>query len=201
MWIAALLFCLEANAQIAVEGAPEEKPKAKKEETIKSGDRIRIKIYPEDEYIRGGEMVVSTEGTIGLPLIGKVQVDGMGAADAERKIVDLLVKDYLVDPIVVIEPLGKEPAVASKISVSVLGQVKQPGNINFPPEGEMSLLKAISMAGGFTDIANPHNVKVVRKSGKEARVIEADAEDIISGKDEDIELEPNDVINVGEAFF
>jgi polysaccharide export outer membrane protein len=101
---------------------------------------------------------------------------------------------------VVIERAVKEQETRA---VSVLGQVKQPGQVSFPVGGEpLTLLKAISMAGGFSEIANAEKIKVVRRTaGGETQVIRANAESIISGKDPDIELQPEDVVHVGEAIF
>ena len=165
------------------------------------GDRLRIKIYPEDEFIKSTETEVSSEGTISLPLLGKVDLKGLQVLEAERRIVKILAEDYLVNPVVVIEVL--EVATEKiKYSVAVLGQVQKPATYQFDAGQKMTLLQAISMAGGFTDIANVKNIKVIRKKAKgDAAIIRANAESIIGGKSPDVELEPDDVVHVGESFF
>lgn len=172
----------------------------KKDRQIEIGDKLRIKIYPEDEFIKSTDTEVSSEGTITLPLIGKVKVQGMKGVDVEREIVQILAKDYLVNPVVVIE-VAEQVSEKEKKTVAVLGQVTKPGAYDFPPDQKLTLLRVISMAGGFSDIANVKKIKVIRKENGKTRVIGANAESIISGKDPDIELEPGDVINVGESFF
>jgi polysaccharide export outer membrane protein len=84
--------------------------------------------------------------------------------------------------------------------VSVLGQVAKPGN--YPITPDLTLVRLISEAGGFTAIANPSNVKIVRKdaSGKET-TIKVDARRIIDGTTGDFPLEPWDLIVVGESMF
>lgn len=178
----------------------ESETKGKKIDKIEVGDHLIIKIYPEDSYIKGGEMEVSSEGTITLPLVGKVKVEGMQIVDAERELVRILAQDYLVDPVVVIEikGLGGEKA---KKSVSILGQVQKPGSYDIPPREKLTLLRLISMAGGFTDVANVKKIKVIRKENTKTQVIHANAEAIISGKKPDIELTEEDVVHVGESFF
>ncbi len=172
---------------------------ARKAHRLEVGDKLRIKIYPEDQYIKGGDTEVSGEGTVTLPLLGRIQVAGLPLTDAEREITRLLAEDYLVNPVVVIELLtgGAE----GKLTVSVLGQVKKPGPVDYPVDKKPTLLEVISMAGGFSEIANTKKIKVIRKTQGRTQVIHANAESIISGKDSDVEIEPDDIIHVGESFF
>lgn len=173
---------------------------------IDVGDKVTVKIYPEDDYLKGAQMEVSTEGNIVLPLLDRIEIKGLTIAEAEKKITDLLAKDYLVNPIVVIEVadrlLEKEgEGIINKRSVSILGQVQKPGTYEFSSEGKMTLLEVISKAGGFTDVANVKKIKVIRKGEGKNSVISANAESIIGGRDPDVPLETDDVIHVGESFF
>ena len=171
-----------------------------KEGRIKAGDRLLVKVYPEDEYIKGGEMQVSSEGEITLNIIGKVKVDGKKVAEAEQELVGIIGKDYLVNPIVVIE-LVKKTGDEEKRTLAILGQVQKPGSYEIPPDQKLTLLKLVSMAGGFTEIANVKKIKVIRKDKEKTKVLRANAESIISGSDPDIELEQGDVVHVAESFF
>ena len=213
---AAFLICLGLlGKNLNLAAAPDEatteteaqqttgKPKTeykKKDRPIEIGDKLRIKIYPEDEFIKSTDTEVSSEGSVTLPLLGKVNVQGLKTIDAVREIVQVLAADYLVNPVVVIE-VAEEVTEREKRSVAILGQVTKPGTYNFPPEQKLTLLRVISMAGGFSDIANVKKIKVIRKENGKTRIVQANAESIIAGKDPDIELEPGDVINVGESFF
>src|SRR5207247_177636 len=58
------------------------KNEAKKNYRIQAGDRLNLKIYPEDPYMKGGEFQVSPEGNITLALLGKVRVAGMTMKEA-----------------------------------------------------------------------------------------------------------------------
>lgn len=178
----------------------DQKIRGKVANRLQVGDRIRVKIYPEDEYIKGGEMEVSSEGTITLPLIGKIRIEGMFPSEVEREIVRLLAQDYLVSPVVVIE-VAEKVVEKGKRSVAILGQVQKPGTYDFPADQELTLLQLISMAGGFSDVANVKNIKVIRKEKDKTSIIRANAEEIISGKERDIELRPDDIIHVAESFF
>ena len=172
---------------------------------LEVGDKVTVKIYPEDQYIKGGGMEVSSEGTITLPLLGRINVQGLSVRETEQKITEILSKDYLVNPVVVVEVadrlIEKKYQEKEKKSLSILGQVQKPGPYDFPATKKMTLLELISKAGGFTDVANAKNIKVIRKKGGKTSAIHANAESIIAGKDPDIELEPDDVVHVGESFF
>lgn len=164
---------------------------------LQEGDRVLVKIYPEDEFIKGGEMKLGSEGVVTIPLVGKISVAGKTIDEAQKEIADVLGKDYLVNPEVVIEVLKYK-----KHSFSVLGQVKRPGTYEIPPGAKtVALLKGISMAGGFSDIANIKKIKVMRKSEGGNQVIKANAEAIIGGTEDDISLEAGDVVHVSESLF
>ena len=175
----------------------------KKVDKIEVGDKVTVKIYPEDQYIKGGEMEVSSEGTITLPLLGRITMQGLTIPQAEQKLTEMLAKDYLVNPVVVVEVADRiiEKKERAKKSLSILGQVQKPGSYDFPETEKMTLLELISKAGGFTDVANAKNIKIIRKNNDKTTAIRANAESIIAGKDPDVELKPDDVIHVGESFF
>ncbi len=84
-------------------------------------------------------------------------------------------------------------------SVYVNGEVKSPGP--FPYNKEMTLLRAITSAGGFTQWANKGRVDILREEKGVNRVIHVDAGDIERGKIPDIPLKPNDQVVVRERKF
>ncbi len=171
--------------------------KAPNDYILQAGDVVLIKIYPEDEYIKGGKMEVSSEGNITLSLVGKVTVAGKSVVEAEREIAEILNRDYLVDPEVVIELEQHK-----KQNVVLLGQVRKPGTYEMPIGAKkMTLLQAVSLAGGFSEIANIKKIKIVRQAEGKNEVIRANADAIISGSEQDVDLEPGDVISVSESLF
>lgn len=189
----------QADPEFTVE-IPAIGDKEDKDYLMQAGDRIKITIYPEDDYVKGAEMEISSEGNITLPLVGKVAVGGKTAISAEREITEIIDRDYLVNPEVVIEVTDKYASEKEK-SVVLLGQVKQPGSQTFPKAGRFTLLQAIAIAGGFSDIANIKKIKVIRGGEENGRVLRVNAEDIIGGKKPDVELEDGDIINVAESLF
>lgn len=138
---------------------------------------------------------VASDGYITFPLLGKVEVMGLTISDLENKLTELLGEDYLVNPQVSVY-------IEEYSTVAILGQVKEPGS--FEIKGKLTVVELISMAGGFTKIADTNNVKVIRTEPEGSkRTISVRVNDIINkGKeDEDIKLKPKDIVTVGESFF
>ena len=177
-----------------------QKPNLEKDYILQTGDHIKITIYPEDDLIKGATMEISSEGNITLPLVGKVAVAGKPSTEAEHAIAEILDRDYIVNPEVVIEVVEKYGAEKEK-TVVLLGQVKNPGSHPFPKTEHFTLLQAIAIAGGFSDIANIKKIKIIRGGAEKGEVLRANAEDIISGNKPDIDLEDGDIINVAESLF
>lgn len=172
---------------------------------LEVGDRVNVRVYPEDEYIQGIEMEISGEGNVALPLVGKIKVVGLSIADAERKLVKIIDADYLVNPEVIIDLVAseEETAIEKTIAVSVLGAVRNPGNfdVEIKDGKSVTLIQTILKAGGFSDLANIKRIKIIRKTNDSSNVIKANAESIISGKDSDIFIQEGDIIHVAESLF
>jgi polysaccharide export outer membrane protein len=81
-------------------------------------------------------------------------------------------------------------------SVYLSGEVKTPQAIMY--EKELTLLKAVAKAGGFTQWANKSSIVILRKTGEKTETIKVDASKIEKGKAEDPKLYPSDYIIVKE---
>ncbi|MEW5765320.1 MAG: SLBB domain-containing protein [Acidobacteriota bacterium] len=85
-------------------------------------------------------------------------------------------------------------------SVYVSGEVKNPGS--FPYNRDITLLRAITLAGGFTQWAKKDRVDVLRETPDSApRVLQVDVSEIEKGRLEDLPLLPNDHVVVKERKF
>ncbi|MBM3243864.1 MAG: hypothetical protein FJZ12_03415, partial [Candidatus Omnitrophica bacterium] len=85
--------------------------------------------------------------------------------------------------------------------IVVLGQVRSPGRYSFK-EG-MTVIEAIGLAGGLTNIAASNSTRVIRLKDGNKLNIRVPVGSILSGgqKDKDIILQPEDTIVVPESFF
>lgn len=85
-------------------------------------------------------------------------------------------------------------------SVYVSGEVKNPGS--FPYNRDLTLLRAITLAGGFTQWAKKDKVDILREGPQGSpKVITVDVTDVEKGKREDVPLLPNDHVVVKERKF
>jgi polysaccharide export outer membrane protein len=88
-----------------------------------------------------------------------------------------------------------------QIKVFCLGEVKSPGALEFDGDDRISLLSAIAKAGGLTDRAsNKIRIKRRGEDGRDKEIV-ANFNRIVSGKDPDTILQPDDVVIVKESFF
>jgi polysaccharide export outer membrane protein len=134
---------------------------------------------------------VSEDGSITLPLIGRVELGGMTKDAAERKIAALLAEKYVNNPQVSV--FIKE---YQSNRVALIGAVKTPGM--YEMIGTMNLLELISKAGGFTD--NTGNDLYVTREGKDGSQIKLtiNLDDLIINGNQNlnIPLQPRDIVTV-----
>jgi protein involved in polysaccharide export with SLBB domain len=91
-------------------------------------------------------------------------------------------------------------------TVYVVGQVRQTGPIDMPGDEQLTLSKAVLRAGGFTDYADKHHVKVTRKVEADngaGKTFTVDLSAVLEeGKtDKDMLLESGDTIFVTSRLF
>jgi polysaccharide export outer membrane protein len=134
---------------------------------------------------------VSEDGSITLPLIGRVELGGLTKDAAERKIAALLAEKYVNNPQVSV--FIKE---YQSNRVALIGAVKTPGM--YEMIGSMNLLELISKAGGFTD--NTGNDLYVTREGKDGIQVKLtiNLDDLIINGNQslNIPLQPRDIVTV-----
>lgn len=167
-----------------------------KEYRVGANDLLEIEVMnldlnPTDYRNNGKRLVrVNAAGTITMPLIGVVTVAGLTQQEAEAHIAALYGDKYLQDPQV---SLFIREFTTERITVD--GAVVKPGI--YPLVGQMTLLRALALAGGFGQLANMSEVKLFRKTdGGEREVATFNVERIRSGKDLDPLVRGDDVVVV-----
>lgn len=146
---------------------------------------------------------VSSNGYISFPLLGSLNVSGMTVRELEKEIEELLDKDYIVNPHVVV--LTTE--FSSKL-VYIMGEVKMPQAIDLTRNKGTTILEAITMAGGFTDKANRNKIKIIRTTADGTKEnIKVKFSSIIKGSKidhgdrDDTGIKPGDVIIISQRKF
>lgn|GEM_PF-854282 len=162
-------------------------------ETYKIGpqDSIAIRVKGQPDY-SVEKAKVSPTGTIYHPLLGDILIAGMTLEQAKKQLLTEL-GEFLVDPVVSVELLEAQSA-----KVGVLGDVKTPRVIIMT--GPMTMLDAITEAGGFTDGARKSNVTLLRQN----QTMTVNVKNVLEGKakpGENIALQAGDTVIVhGGAF-
>jgi polysaccharide export outer membrane protein len=138
---------------------------------------------------------VDSDGSISMPLAGRVPVAGATVAEAQKRIEEKL-GPYFVKPTVsvVVESYGAK-------QLFVLGEVQKPGPYPMPASGHVSVLQAVTDAGGFTKAAAPRRTHVLRYADGKSQDFKIDLKSLIKHRGSDILLEPNDVIFVPQTLF
>ncbi|VAX37822.1 hypothetical protein MNBD_UNCLBAC01-1515 [hydrothermal vent metagenome] len=171
-------------------------PRAHSEEyTVGVNDVLEISVLQPDELLR--DVIVSPDGTISYPYIGSVKVKGLSIPQVQEAVQKMLADGYMKYPVVLV--LLKESRSRQYL---VYGEVKSPGS--YAIEEYSTVLRAISMAGGFTKFGSSSRVKVLRpkknKPGYEN--IKIDIKKVMNGtSEEDILLKAGDMVVVSEGVF
>ena len=157
-----------------------------------------MQVFQEEDINKQGEVSISQEHTIVLPLIKTVNLKGKTPRQAEELIRDLYNKDFLVNPNVTVSVLKY-----AERSVNVLGQVNAAGRVQFPPEGRLTIVDAITLAGGQNRLADLKRVKLTRKNAAGDAITQEINVDVLmkGGGGEPMLLEKGDVIFVPERTF
>ncbi|MDP2275892.1 MAG: polysaccharide biosynthesis/export family protein [Archangium sp.] len=160
--------------------------------TLAANDLLEVRVYQEPDL--SGVYRVDGDGHIDFPLCGKVQVGGVTASGAAEAITTCLKNGFVRRPQV--SALVKE---FNSKKVFVFGEVSKPGS--FAYEDGMTIIHAISQAGGLTRSAAKNSVNVTRVvDGKEVK-LPVKVEDIVIGREKNFQLVPGDIIFVPESFI
>jgi polysaccharide export outer membrane protein len=132
---------------------------------------------------------VSEDGSITLSLLGKVQVSGFTAQELEKRLAELLDKQYTKGAHVTV-------FIKEYQKISVIGAVGRPGQYELV--GPTTLLQAIAQAGGLTAQAmNELFIYRQGNDGKQERIV-VKLENLMTGGSQDLNimLQPKDVVTV-----
>jgi polysaccharide export outer membrane protein len=127
------------------------------EYTIGPGDLLKITVWGHEDLSK--EYPVTLDGRVPFPLIGSLPAAGLTTSELAKRLRDLLEKDYLVNPQVIVTV---KDYLSSK--VHVMGEAEKPGL--FYLTGPTTLLEILSKAGGLSRTAGKDLVLVRSETGK-----------------------------------
>jgi protein involved in polysaccharide export with SLBB domain len=179
--------CTHSNATRLPTTAPAE------DTTLGPGDVFEIRVFGEEKL--SGKYQVSPEGSIRFPFLGVLVVRGKEADEVAATISRGLVDgQYLREPHVSVFVME-----SNSRRVSLIGAVAKPGT--FPIVPGMTVVQAVSNAGGFTPLASKDDTVVTRRISGQLERYKIPVSDITRGNAEDFALRAGDIVFVPERVF
>ena len=148
---------------------------------LDAGDKIRLSVFGEEDL--SGEFVVSSAGTLSLPLAGDIPAKGRTIVEIQRAVEESLRSRYILNPQVSAEVLTYRP-------FYVLGEVNKPGT--YPFAAGLTVLNAVATAGGFTYRADSRRVYIRRDTSLNEEVFALTSS---------LQVAPGDTLRIAERKF
>jgi polysaccharide export outer membrane protein len=157
------------------------------EQRIAPLDKLAINVFQVESL--SGDFQVDSAGVISFPLIGTVEAQGKTSAELASILGQRLGQRYLQSPNVQVSIKESQEA-----TITVDGSVRQPGV--YPVRGSMSLMRAVALARGTAEDANPSRVVVFRTVRGQRMAAAFDLKAIRRAEAEDPTIYGNDVVVV-----
>lgn len=160
---------------------------------LKAGDRVALSIggiLESDAAQISKVYSISDAGTINLVHVGEVKAAGLKPSALQRVIQDAYIKSEIyTKPVVNITIDGGN---TPDRMVYIISGCRKNGPVAY--NAGMTIMKAVSVSGGFNEFAKPKHTKLIRNG----KTIEMDLRDVDSKPDKNVKLEPEDQIIVPE---
>jgi polysaccharide biosynthesis/export protein len=155
---------------------------------IGPGDLLAVDVWKEQELSK--QVSVRLDGKISLPLVNELEAAGLTCGELRNQLTEKY-QDFVSAPVVSVTVVESR---SKKIYVS--GKVAKPNE--YPLQKNMTVVQAISLAGGLTEWADSSDVKLIRKMKGVQKTFRVNYDAIVSGKDlsQNVLLEPDDTIFV-----
>jgi polysaccharide export outer membrane protein len=153
------------------------------------GDKLRVEVYKDSQLSQS--LQVRPDGKVTLPLLGDIVAADLTPIQLRDRISNGL-KEYVQNPVVTVIVVEASPAM-----VYVMGEVAQPGSI--PMRGQMTVLQALAMAGGFKEFANTKDIRILRKASGILNSVETlrfNYNEAVKGNGSPVFLSPGDMVVV-----
>ena len=149
-------------------------------------DILHVSVWDNKELTL--DVIVRPDGKISLPLIQDIQAEGLTAAELGDVIHQKLLAFIKEPQVTVIITQVNAP------KIFVIGNVARPGP--YPLRSDMSVLQALSLAGGFTPFASPKSIKIIRNKGGTQELRKINYFDVVDSGEGNYLLKSGDTIVV-----
>jgi polysaccharide export outer membrane protein len=155
---------------------------------LHAGDSLTVSVWKELDLQR--KVMIRPDGRFSFPLAGEVQAAGR-TPDEVRLDIEGKLKKYIPEAVVTV--ITED---FSGNRVYVIGQVNKPGMFIMNPH--LTVLQALSLAGGGTPFAKLDDISVLRGTGAAQKSLPFRYNQVVEGKSlqQNIALESGDVVVV-----
>lgn len=155
---------------------------------LQEGDTLEISVWKEEGLAR--ELMIAPDGNISFPLVGQMMAKGLSVSGLEKELARRLAA-FIPDPSITVI---LKAATGSKFYV--IGKVNRPGE--FPLLAPVTVMQALSVAGGMSTFAEVNGIRILRKNGGVETAMRFRYGDIEDGEglEQNIPLKSGDVVVV-----
>jgi len=184
----ALIVLLQVAPLLSVQNSPQADPAGSADFIIEANDVLEIFVWKEPDLSR--KVLVRPDGFISFPLVQDLKAAGLTPARLKEQL-EAKLQEFLTAPNVTV--------IVDQIMhyrIYVTGKVQSPSS--FILEKPITVLQAISLAGGFQEFADESEVKIVRSSPSGYQYLDFNYKEVIKGRNvaQNIYLESGDVVVV-----
>jgi len=188
-WFLIMFFCYVTSAGVlSAQSSEPQKSVITDLYIIQPNDVLSIFVWKEPNL--SGKVTVRPDGRISFPLVQDMEAAGLNPGQLKNKIEQSL-REYIEVPnvTVIIEAI-------QSYKIYVTGKVGKPGAIM--SEKPISVLQAISMAGGFLEFANQSETVIIRNTGEGTTLYKFNYPEVIKGRNfsQNMLLRSGDVVVV-----
>ena len=176
-----------ASIGLADESKPSPVGQTTRDYLIVPGDVLDISVWKEEGL--ASKTLVRPDGGISFPLVGNLKAEGLTVEQLKKEIGKRL-SEYLSDPEVNVSVINTNQ------KVHVVGKVNKPGEVLMA--SPLTVMQALSMAGGLAPFADDDDIIILRRSGDGTISLPFDYSSVSKGEDleQNIQLMNGDVILV-----
>lgn len=173
------------------------------DDSVRLGPADAVSYRVVEDHDDAVQVVISDTGEMIVPYIGRVAAAGHTCRELAQIIKKLLEEKYYYQATVII---AVDVLYRSRGKVYLVGSVRNTGAYDIPAKEEMTVTRAILLAGGFSEFANQQKVRVFRRKpasdGAGYDQLTVNVEDILEKGhlEKDVVVLPDDLIFVPARF-
>jgi polysaccharide export outer membrane protein len=182
------IWCMTSLIQLSAQTLEPSRSSGPPLYIIQPNDVLQVFVWKEDKL--STKVTVRPDGRISLPLVQDMQAAGLNPTELKEKIEESL-KEYIEVPnvTVIVDAI-------QSYRVFVTGKVGKPGMLT--SEKPITVLQALTLAGGFLEFANPTETVIIRNTGEDSTLYKFNYPEVIKGKNfsQNMMLRSGDIVVV-----